>query len=171
MSAPLRAPLRAPARVWYREPYLWLVLAPLLVTVAASFVTLGIAIRAGGGEVIPGDYVQAGKLASLDAGVLERSMRMAEGASARLSGDGRVLRVTVPNAAEASALTATVLHPTDPARDLTVLLQREGDAFVAGLPADSPRRGTLQVRDFAGQWRLGASFEPGAPLALAAAGH
>lgn len=48
--------------LWYREPYVWLVLSPLMIAVVTGLAMLTLASRIDGSELLPGGSERVGKL-------------------------------------------------------------------------------------------------------------
>ena len=149
--------------VWYREPYVWLLIAIPACAVVGGFVTLALAIATNDGLVVD-DYYWQGKQINR---VLSRDRAAAAHAmSADLSFDyGRGVVHAQLHARETADLPATVhfalLHATRAGFDRTLELDRtaKGD-YYSTLPVLAPGHWYLQLE--AGDWRLfGSIHVPG----------
>ncbi|WP_296670160.1 FixH family protein [Sulfuricaulis sp.] len=149
---------------WYREPFVWLLIALPLTAVIASFITLGLAIRSDDG-VVEDDYYRRGKEINL---VLARDQAAAtRGLQGRVELDDAKnqmqLRLTVR---ERSAIPDNVelkfLHATRSGIDRVLILARQsGGLYQAPLPELA--QGHWNVQLAAQDWRLvGSLFVPGA---------
>jgi hypothetical protein len=145
--------------VWYREPYVWLLIAIPACAVVGGFVTLALAIATNDGLVVD-DYYWQGKQINR---VLSRDRAAAAHAmSADLSFDyGRGVVHAQLHARETADLPARVrfalLHATRAGFDRTLELDRtaKGD-YYSTLPALAPGHWYLQLE--AEDWRLFGSI-------------
>ena len=144
---------------WYREPYVWLMLAPLIAVVIASFATLGIAIEHGGDSALPGEYRNAGKLIALDAPAHQRSLGIAPLVGGELeAATGRLVISFDDRLGLPEALEVMYVHPTLPERDRTASLVRTaGGAYAAELDPIQMSRGELHVYPADHAWRIVAA--------------
>lgn len=152
-----------PATHWYREPFVWLLIALPLTAVIASFVTLGLAITSDDG-VVEDDYYLRGKEINR---VLARDQAAAtHGLQGRVELDDAhhelLLRltaraqVTIPDNVELK-----FLHATRSGIDQTLVLARQSDgSYRAPLPELA--QGHWNVQLAAQDWRLiGSLHMPG----------
>jgi hypothetical protein len=145
--------------VWYREPYVWLLIAIPACAVVGGFVTLALAIATNDGLVVD-DYYWQGKQINR---VLSRDRAAAAHAmSADLSFDyGHGVVHARLHAREAAYLPARVrfalLHATRAGFDRTLELDRtaKGD-YYSTLPVLAPGHWYLQLE--AEDWRLFGSM-------------
>jgi uncharacterized protein len=135
------------------NPVLWLVIGLPLLAVAASFVSLALAVTRGDKE-LPATYHWEGTgLASDDARGAEAARL---GISASLQVDPVGERCTLQLAgAQPAALRLDLAHPTDPSADRHVPLQRNSDGhYEAPCAALAPAHWWVQVSDAEGRWLL-----------------
>jgi hypothetical protein len=139
---------------WYRETWLWVVLAPLIVVVLASFATLIIAGRAP--PLVVDDF---GRIAMTVEREQQRDLRAtALGLAAELrfepAADAALERVEVRLTGDApESLQLDLVHPTRDERDASAVLRREGTAWRGEIARPAGRR-YLQLADADGGWRL-----------------
>jgi hypothetical protein len=153
--------MAARGKPWYREFWLWFVLAPLIATVIGSFATL---IVAGGPPALVVD--DFGQIALTVERNRQRDRRAAElGITADLQFDpgtgGGPEQVAVRLHGDAPAqLRLELIHPTREERDASTTLRRSGDRY-AGTVLRPAGRLYLQVGDEAHSWRLTGALAPG----------
>ena len=148
---------------WYREPFVWLLIALPLTAVIASFVTLGLAINSDDG-VVEDDYYRRGKEINL---VLARDQAAASrGLQGRAELDDAEhqlrlrLSARVPGAIPDN-VELKFLHATRSGIDRTLILPRQsGGIYRAPLPELAPGHWNVQLA--AQDWRLvGSLYVPG----------
>ncbi|MDX1605524.1 MAG: FixH family protein [Candidatus Competibacterales bacterium] len=152
------------ARPWYREAYLWLVLAPVIASVIAGLTTLGIAMNSGGRDALPGEFRKTGKLISSDAGNAARSSAVAASLTGHIDAqDGALFIETGLGHSMPVRVNALFVHPTFPDRDVAIVLERTGPTYRGALPSDLPPRGELHLYPDDRAWRVVAAY-PSHPL-------
>jgi hypothetical protein len=139
---------------WYRQPWVWLLIALPLSAVIGGVITLYLAVTTSDGLVVD-DYYQHGKTINR---VLARDRAAAKhGLAARISLDAVNNRVTVQlasrDAVVPEALTLAFMHPTTQGHDQQVRLSRRGNDGYSG-HFDDLRRGDWYVQLEADDWRL-----------------
>ena len=144
---------------WYREPFVWLLIAFPLTAVVAGFITLGLAISSDDG-VVEDDYYRRGKEINL---VLARDQAAAtRGLQGRVELDEAqhqlLIRLTARDAAAiADNVELKFLHATRAGVDRILILAREADgSYRAPLPALAPGHWNVQLA--AQDWRLVGSL-------------
>lgn len=150
------------ARPWYREPWPWLLMAGPAVVIAASFVTLALALR-GGDALVADDYYQQGLAINR---LLARDRRAHElhiTAVAEFAGGEVRVRVNSPIPAP-PLLWLHIQHPTRARDDREVRLSARGAGLYAGesderLPDAQGRQ--LVIEDRPGGWRIAGVLERG----------
>lgn len=146
---------------WYRQFWLWFVLAPLIAVVIASFATLFIAGRPP--ALVVDDYRQIPLAVERDRA---RDLRAAElGLSAELqftaAADGnRGVLVSLQGDAPAR-LRLDLVHPTREEFDRSTVLDRAGAGY-AGVVQRPANRVYVSLHDEADTWRLTGTLPAGA---------
>ena len=153
MAAPHRHPLR--------EPMLWLVIGLPLAAVVAGLLTLAIAIRAGGSDVIPEEVRRTAQIQVRDLGADEAAQAAHLGFLLEQDRDGLRLR-RLTGAPAAVPLLLRLRHPTDATQDRTLTLQPQGDDWrVAGrVPVDHDWR--VELAPAGEAWRVVGRWPAGA---------
>ncbi len=131
-------------RPWYREWWVWFVIALPATAVVASMITLVLAIRSSDG-MVAGDYYRRGLAINEQLERTQSATRLGLLADVRIDGDraGDAVRVRLSAAAEVpaeAAITVRLVHPGRGGADRSAVLARVPSAFgVDGL-------------EFAGAW-------------------
>lgn len=148
------------ARPWYREPWVWGLLAGPAAVVVAGFVTLWLAVKSDDGLVVE-DYYKRGLAIHQ---VLDReraALRRGVTAEVRWEDGGRrvVVELATKDGAPPAALVLKVIHPTRAGFDQTLrLLPAGGGEFRGALAPLAPGRWVLSLEDEGGTWRLTGSL-------------
>lgn len=158
--------MRGGAKPWYREFWLWFVLAPLIAVVLGSLVTIVIA-----GRVPP---LVVDDFSRIPLTVERNFARDRRAGELRLSAEVEfaesppgMVRVTLAGAAP-EEIQLEIIHPTRDDRDQRLLLRRAAEGYSAR--AETPTgRVYLQIGDAAGTWRLTGERRPGEPRVRLAA--
>ena len=143
---------RAP---WYRQPYLWLLLSPLLVIVVADLALVVYMGRAGSG-VLPGAENRVGKLLTSGETVPVESFDMSR------SPNGWRIDVRLAQEASPEWLGLDFVHPARANRDVGVRLRSSSAGDYRGrIPAavPVPMRGRLHLRSSDGAWAWLTAYE------------
>ena len=154
---------RAPVRPWYREPFVWLLIAFPLTAVIVGFVSLALAIHSDDG-MVEDDYYRQGMAINR---MLDRDKAAAaEGLTGTVDLDAArhelLVRLT---ARQALALPGNIqiklMHATRAGFDRSLVLPRHADGtYRAPLPEFVPGHWDVQLP--AQDWRLtGSLFMPG----------
>ena len=143
------------ARPWYREPWPWLVMAPVAAVVVAGIATTAIAVTTFDG-VVADDYYKQGLGINR---TLEREARaQALGIEARfvLNEERDAVRVTVAaKAALPETLTLRLTHPTLRGEDQAVTLRSIGPSmYEARLRKLRHATWNVSLEEEAGGWRV-----------------
>ena len=140
---------------WYREPYVWLLIAFPLAAVVGGFITLGLAIASNDGLVVD-DYYREGLRINR---VLERDRAAADlglKAELELSGDNDGFKLFLSGNRNFNApqkLQVNFLHSTRSGFDRHVLITKQkGNMYAAGIPPLV--RGHWYVQIETNDWRL-----------------
>ncbi len=156
-------PEHASSRPWYREPFVWLLIAFPLTAVIAGFITLGLAVSSDDG-LVEDDYYRRGKEINR---VLARDQAAAShGLESRVELDDAhhelLIRltarriVTLPDNIEFK-----FLHATRAGLDRSLILPRHADGTYRA-PLPELAQGHWNVQLAAQDWRLvGSLFVPG----------
>lgn len=148
-----------PKLPWYREPWVWLIIALPMTAVIGSMFTIYLAVSTADGLVVD-DYYERGKAINLDLA------RDAAGARYRLKAsididlrDNRVQLLLESATAELpKTLTFSLLHPTQAGFDQVLTLQHTGDGVYSG-SIDEVARGNWYLQLEADDWRLSGSMQ------------
>lgn len=144
-----------PVSPWYREPWPWLVMAPLAAVVVAGVATIWLAVATSDG-VVADDYYKQGLGINR---TLQREARAAElGIEPRImmNAERTGVRVLVASTAPLpETLRLTLVHPTRRDGDQAVELRHIGGALYEGrLQPPRAARWRLTLEDGAGTWRV-----------------
>ena len=144
---------------WYKEPWVWLLIALPMSAVIGGMITLYLAVTTSDGLVVD-DYYKHGKAINR---VLARDRAAAaRRLEARFQVDVAHNRMTLMLQAEDAALPETLqfsfLHPTRKGHDQRVLLERTGEGRYAGNIAELSR-GAWHVQLETEEWRLSGSTQ------------
>lgn len=145
-------------RPWYREPLVWLLIAPPAAAIVGGIITIYLAVATQDGLVVD-DYYEQGKAINQ---VLGRDQAArAQGLSARLQLQQGRAELRLAGAIAVPELTLKLLHATRAAQDVVLVLDRAGDGvYRAPLPALAPGRWHVQLEG--ADWRLtGSARLPG----------
>ncbi|WP_339614772.1 FixH family protein [uncultured Gilvimarinus sp.] len=149
-------------RPWYKEPWLWFVLTPLIVVVVVSMVTVTLAVKYADDTVID-NYYKEGRMINQSLEQDKRAKLWGLTADMSWQAEGRELTVVLHSDAipMPASLSLWLDHPFDEKQDAFMVLQRSGkNQFHGTLPAfDNLWYVTLapeQTRDArrAAPWRL-----------------
>ncbi len=153
---------------WYRSGYVWLVLAPLLVTVVAFFYTMHLLFASGNIDQLPGLGSKLGKIYTDQVSVpIQASLQLEQTATASTDYRAQLLltlpaTVTTANADRVQLgdkLDLHILHPTLTDRDRELQLRRSLREYVVPLSAPLPERGTFWLRDPLSDWQQIVPFQ------------
>lgn len=155
------APVESRSRVWYREPWPWLLMAGPAAVVVAGICTAILAVRSDDGLVAE-DYYRRGLAINQVLRREDRARRL--GLAAVVSFSGARVRVVLSGAGIApEAVRLRLIHPTRAGLDQTLSLPRIAPGIYAGSVAtigSEPRR--LVLEDQAASWRLSGNAPGGA---------
>jgi len=147
-----------PKRPWYREPWVWLIIALPMTAVIASMFTIYKAVSTADGLVVD-DYYKRGKAINRylarDAAALRYQLKAGIDFDLR---DNRVqIRLESAAVALPATLTFSLLHPTQAGYDQVLVLQHGGDGVYEGA-IDEVGRGNWYLQLEADDWRLSGSM-------------
>lgn len=140
---------------WYRQPWPWILMAPLVVTAIAGTVTIWLAVTTADG-LVEDDYYKQGLAVNQQ---LERDQAaVAQGVHAdlMLSADGKSIRANLTAQTPlANELGLRLTHPTRKGFDQQAVLVRQADGlYAAELPAAINGRRIVVLESDQGGWRL-----------------
>jgi hypothetical protein len=137
------------------NPVLWLVIGLPALAVAASFVSLALAVTRGDKE-LPAAYHWEGTGLASDEARGATAARLGLAATLQVDSVGERCTLELAGATPA-ALRLDLTHPTDPSADRHVALQRsshDSNRYEAPCAALAPAHWWVQVSDAEGQWLL-----------------
>ena len=146
---------------WHKEPWPWLLAAGPVIVVIASIITYIIADRTAD-AMVEDDYYKHGKEINLQLQRDHNAYTHHISAEAMISGDMKNVRVMLKNLPSADdQLIFRALHPTIPARDQSVLLEKLApDFYQAHVQlADAPHW-YLRIEDKKQTWRIQGEWIP-----------
>jgi len=146
-------------RPWYREPWVWLMIAFPMTAVIAGMITLYLAVTTSDGLVVD-DYYKRGKTINRVLARDEAAARYRLKASIDLDlRDNRMqLQLEGATADWPQLLTFSLLHPTQPGHDQVIMLPHAGDGFYAG-EIDEVSRGRWYLQLEGDDWRLSGEVQ------------
>jgi hypothetical protein len=144
---------------WYREPWVWLMIAFPLSAVIGGMITIYLAVTTSDGLVVD-DYYKRGKAINRDLARDAAAARYQLRASVDIDlRDNRMqLRLESTTAALPKALTFSLMHPTQAGYDQVILLRHAGDGVYYG-DIDEVARGNWYLQLEADDWRLSGSMQ------------
>jgi hypothetical protein len=154
-------------QAWYRQPWLWLALAPMLLTMLAGVRLVFIAAE-GADHAVEEDYIKRGKLLIEDTHRRDAARRLGLSATVRLQRVAGLAEVGLRAAAPLSQpLRLRLVHPTDARRDQLAPLQELAATgaerrYRAQLPQGIDGRWLLYLEAADGSWRLQGELAAGA---------
>jgi hypothetical protein len=153
---------------WYREPWVWLLIALPMTAVIGGMITLYLAISTSDGLVVD-DYYKRGKAINLDLARDDAAARYGVTASLVLyQGNAVQLRLGAINGSWPESISLSLLHPTRAGFDQVVQLHHAGAGNYRGR-IDALGKGHWYVQLEADDWRLFGRLQmpQTAPLILA----
>lgn len=154
-----------PARSALREPMFWLVWGLPAVVVVAGFLTLGIAIRAGGADASIDAVQRMAQVQQTDLSADRAAEQQGLGASLALR-DGRVVLQMLGSIGDTHRLNLQFEHPTASSKDQVIALTREGDAWVAEVTLPEAASWHLTLTPDDRRWRLDGRLDAHSGIAI-----
>ena len=150
---------QAPKIPWYREPWVWLMIAFPMSAVIGGIITIYLAVVTSDGLVVD-DYYKRGKAINMVLARDEAAARFQLSASIELDMQGNRVQILLqsPVAAMPDTLQFSLLHPTQPGHDQVIVLQHAGDGSYSG-PVDEVSRGRWYVQLEGDDWRLSGTLQ------------
>lgn len=155
-------------RPWYREPWVWLLIALPLSAVIGGMITLYLAISTNDG-LVADDYYERGKAINRDLARDHAAARHRLEAHFSIDAPDHRIRLTLESSGyrPPAVLRFSLLHPTRAGLDQVVLLERSVSGDYEGAMA-APTDGHWYVQLEADDWRLWGSMTvpPAGPVVL-----
>lgn len=149
-------------RPWFREPWLWIIVAPPLAAVVGGLTTLMLAISQPDVDVRD-DFVRDGLAIYRNDTGDELAARLGLDASLEYDASSGVVGIELRGAApQPSELRLRILHPTEPGEDLELTMLRDSaGVFTAAMRPLKTSGWTLELSAPLQGWRLRGRMEPG----------
>jgi len=146
-------------RDWFREPWVWLIIALRLSAVIGGIITIYLAVSTSDGLVVD-DYYQRGKTINVDLASDDVAARYRLRADIELDLRNNFvqLRLQGDPAARPKTLTLSILHPTQSGFDQVLRLQHAGDGLYSGT-VDEVGRGHWYLQLETDEWRLSGEMQ------------
>ncbi len=141
-------------RRWYREPWVWLLIALPMSAVVGGMITIYLAVTSSDGLVVD-DYYKRGKAINLDLARDQAAAGYQVQAILRIDSPPGQITVALESRdqLQPAHLRLLVLHPSRPGHDQTVLLMPVGDGIYRG-PLGPVAAANWYVQLEADDWRL-----------------
>jgi uncharacterized protein len=154
-----------PARSALREPMFWVVWGLPAVVVVAGFLTLGIAIRAGGADASIDVVQRMAQVQQTDLSADRAAEQQGLGASLALR-EGRIVLQMLGGAGDTDRLNLQFEHPTASSQDRVIALTREGEAWVAEVALPDAASWHLTLTPGDRRWRLDGRLDAQSGIAI-----
>lgn len=139
---------------WYRHRWPWLLMAGPFAVLIAGAITMWISFS-GADALVVDDYYKQGKAINQDLRRDRQAAAMGLSLSLRFDAASGALRGQVRGVDQTSALNLSLIHPTMPAKDLTlVVVPDDQGQFMLPLPLLERALWQVQLEDTARNWRL-----------------
>lgn len=148
--------MTAPApKVWYREPWPWILMAGPFLVVVAALVTAWIAITTSDG-LVTDDYYKKGLAAGQTIAQSERAKSLGVSASVRVGSDMLTIRLTAKEAGYVPppTLNVTVSHPTRAGLDQSKVLKLGAEGYSGQFRLPASGHWLVLIEDDTKSWRL-----------------
>lgn len=151
--------IHKPKLPWYREPWVWLLIALPMTAVIGSMLTIYLAVSTADGLVVD-DYYKRGKAINLDLARDTAAARYQLKASIDLDLRDNHMQLLLESATAEfpKSLTFSLLHPTQAGYDQVITLQHTGDGVYSG-SIHEVARGNWYLQLEADDWRLSGSMQ------------
>jgi len=143
-----------PKAPWYREPWVWLMIALPMSAVIGGIITLYLAVSTSDGLVVD-DYYKRGKAINLDLARDQAAVRYQLRADIDIDLRENRVRLLLESSDTVlpDALTFSLLHPTQPGHDQVIVLRHGGEGVYSG-SVDELARSNWYLQLEADDWRL-----------------
>ena len=148
-------------RAWYREPMVWMLIALPSIVIAASIITIVLAVKSGGGDVYPSMVKRTAQVQVEDLAADRTAIAMKLSGMFRIdaaTGSVRVELAGVP--AEVNTLHLDLIHPAQASADMSADLVRAGETFVGRIDNAAGKVWSVELRDAQGNWRIAGRLDP-----------
>jgi hypothetical protein len=144
---------------WYREPWVWLMIAFPMTAVIGGMITMYLAVTTSDGLVVD-DYYKRGKAINRDLArdTAAAGYQLKASIDLDLRDNHLQMRLESATAVMPKLLTLSLLHPTQPGHDQVIILQHAGDGFYSG-GIDEVARGNWYLQLEADDWRLSGNMQ------------
>lgn len=134
---------------WYKEPWAWFVLAPLIVVVFACSITVTIAFKHSD-DVVKDSYVKSGKVYDKDFAAETNARALGIKANLSIQAEQVILSLdynnSLPPQFSQAQLTLHAVHPRFEAKDIEVQFKASGvDRYVGDYSGDLQGRWTFDL--------------------------
>ena len=143
---------------WYREPWVWLLIALPMTAVIGGMITIYLAVSTSDGLVVD-DYYKRGKAINLDLARDDAAARYRLSASLALyQGNAVQLQLSAVNGSWPESVSLSLLHPTRAGFDQVVQLRHTGAGNYQGTIV-ALGTGHWYVQLEADDWRLSGTLQ------------
>ena len=139
-------------RPWYREPFMWLVVALPLSSVVAGVSLLVLATGGSATDSAPEKVQRMAQVQQTDLAPDQRARALALSARGRRSSDG--LEISMAGVDLPAHLMLQLVHPSDAQRDLTLVLAGGEGRWTWSGQVDTGHAWRLRLAPADGRWRL-----------------
>jgi hypothetical protein len=159
----------APRR-WYHEPMMWLAVAIPALTVPAGLTTWYLAATTGHADAVADPVRRVAQVQTTNLAADAEAARLGLSAVVHIDTDGRMAVELGAPLARDTTLLLSMRHPSEAARDQTIVLTGTGQSFTGTVPAVAGTRWDFVLADVSGGWRLVGRGTAGAdPIPMAPA--
>lgn len=152
--------MSTPPRPWYREPFMWLVVALPLSSVVGGIGMLVLVSRGPAADSAPEHVQRMAQVQQTDLAPDQRARALALKASGERDAAGVTLTM---DAADLPAhLMLQLVHPTDAKHDVTLVLSGTGNRWTWSGDVDTNHAWRLRLGPADGRWRLVGQLPAGA---------
>lgn len=141
-------------RPWYREPWLWFVIALPFSAVVAGISTVIVA-NSGSDSLVVDDFEKVGLVARRETGREREAVARHVAANISIDRDSGQVILRLEGDARPAAVTLNVFHPTRRDMDRSTLLIRDDAGLYRGnIGENVTGHWYVQLADDAGEWRV-----------------
>jgi hypothetical protein len=142
-------------KVWYREPWPWILMAGPFIVVIAGIITAWLAISSSDG-LVTDDYYKKGLAAGQTIAQSDRAKSLGVSAAVRVSSEMLTIRLTAKDAGYVlpPALNVTVSHPTRAGLDQNKVLKLGAEGYSGQFRLPASGHWLVLIEDDSKSWRL-----------------